>query len=391
MPSGETIDASAFADDARGLLEAISESRGDLADVPGVLDGTLDRFRERVDRLLRESKVDNWRQVRIFIRDVDGIAADLAKASKDKRLVPKHVAVLDLALRKAKKRDFYGARKAWRKLDKIAEHAAEVRRLQGTYRDRYRGVETRVRSLRFEIERLGKVPKPTVSPAEADALTTEVDAFNAAAGTAYLDFLATTRADVAIPILLEAAQRSGVGVPAPPKGADPEPLLVLLGDTDPAREPLRAKSFYGLLELPGYSDAKLTHVMGDSRKIRGAIDAAWAWLKAIRDDERRSLAIAWTEDVGVLRRRVPAIVAFLARLGNARAAHDQAEALAKALESGRFGSLQTAARLYGAHGEDARRKWRGELEAAVEAMRKEAAALEAVLKKLPEPGKAAES
>src|SRR4030067_1074343 len=54
MPSGETIDASAFADDARGLLEAISESRGDLAGVPGGLDGALHPCRGRVGRAPRE-------------------------------------------------------------------------------------------------------------------------------------------------------------------------------------------------------------------------------------------------------------------------------------------------------------------------------------------------
>ncbi len=82
-----------------------------FSDLPGALTGDLDRFRDRLDKLIRESEVDNYRQVRIFLRDVDALAADLRKAAAEKRLIPKHVAILDGSLRKARKRDFYGARK----------------------------------------------------------------------------------------------------------------------------------------------------------------------------------------------------------------------------------------------------------------------------------------
>src|SRR5436853_7287239 len=109
--------------------------------IAGILDGTLERYRERINRLIRESEVDNWRQVRIFTRDVETIAADLGKASKEKRLSPRLVAWLDAALRKARRRDFYGARKAWRRLDRIAGQGAEVRRLRGREREALRAVQ----------------------------------------------------------------------------------------------------------------------------------------------------------------------------------------------------------------------------------------------------------
>src|SRR5213080_2372273 len=140
MPPGDEPTAESFESEATELLESIGRARKKVEGIAGVLDGTLDRFRERVDRLIRESEVDNWRQVRIFTRDVETIAADLAKASKDKRLALRLVTVLDVALRKARRRDFYGARRAWRKLDKIAEQGAEVRRLQAQYREGFRGV-----------------------------------------------------------------------------------------------------------------------------------------------------------------------------------------------------------------------------------------------------------
>src|SRR2546428_12272834 len=86
MTSADAPSATSFESEASGLLESIARGRKKVEGIAGVLDGTLDRFRERVDRLIRDSEVDNWRQVRIFTRDVETIAADLAKASKDKRL-----------------------------------------------------------------------------------------------------------------------------------------------------------------------------------------------------------------------------------------------------------------------------------------------------------------
>ncbi|HEY6148747.1 MAG TPA: hypothetical protein VIZ69_13655, partial [Thermoanaerobaculia bacterium] len=130
MAASEPLTAETFESQAQDLLESIARARKRVEGIAGLLDGTLDRFRERIDRLIRESEVDNWRQVRIFMRDVDAIAGDLGKASKERRLAVRLVAAMDASLRKARNRDFYGARKAWRKLDKIADQGAEVRRLQ---------------------------------------------------------------------------------------------------------------------------------------------------------------------------------------------------------------------------------------------------------------------
>jgi len=387
MAALEALTADTFESRAQELLDSIARARKKVEGAVGLLDGTLDRFRERVDRLIRDSEVDNWRQVRIFTRDVDAIAADLGKAAKDRRLAVRLVAALDASLRKARNRDFYGARKAWRKLDKIAEQAAEVRRLQGSYRDGYRAVEARIRQLRNQVERLEKISKPPASPEDARAFNESVDAFNESATTSYLDFLSRSRADQAIPLLLEASQGSGIGVPAPPPRSDPEPLQRLLNNASPQGDAFRSRSFYGLLELPGYSDAKLVHVFGDARLIRGALEAAWAWLKAVRDDERRSLQIQWSEDVTMLKRRTPAIVAFLERLGKLNDAAERGREIVKTLETGRFEALQVAARLYATHGDAAERKWRGTLEKDMEEMRKEASHLLSVLKRFPDPAK----
>src|SRR2546423_11992375 len=152
MASPEAPSAETFESEAQGLLDAIARAGKRVDVVTGLVDGTLDRFRERVDRLIRESEVDNWRQVRIFTRDVDAIAADLGKAAKEKRLSLRLVAGLDASLRKARKRDFYGARKAWRKPDRGAEQGAEGRRLPISSREGDRAVEAPVRQLLTPVE-----------------------------------------------------------------------------------------------------------------------------------------------------------------------------------------------------------------------------------------------
>ncbi len=385
----EDPDAEDVAPRARDLLGQIAEARRKVEGYPGALSGELPRFRDRFDKLIRESEVENYRQVRIFLRDVDDVANELAKAARDRRLGPKHVRIFDVVLSKARHRDFYGARKAWHKLDKVVDQAAEVQQLQSEYRDLFRGVEARVRELRKRVEHSERVPKPPASPSDADGFVAKVDTFNAAVSASYLDFLSRSRADVAIPLLLDTTHHGGVGIPSPPSGSDPEPLLRLLAGAGPGHDEIRARSFYGLLELPGYSDAKLTHLFGDSRMVRTALDSAWAWLKAIREDERRSLSILWSDDVNVLKRRVPSLVAFLERMRPHNDALEQGKALSESLASGHFQTMQTAARLYATHRDDARDKWTGHLEKDAERMRKEAAALAAALKGLPDPDRVA--
>jgi hypothetical protein len=340
-----------------------------------------------MDRLIRESEVDNYRQIRIFLRDVDALAADLRKAAAEKRLIPKHVAILDASLRKARKRDFYGARKIWHKLDKVVDQSSGLRRLQDEYRDRYRAVEARIRDLRKRIDHLEHVPRPTASRHDADAFVGEIEAFNRSAEAAYLDFLARAHADVAIPLLLDACQHRGVGIPAPPQTADPEPLVRLLSGAGPGHDEIRARSFYGLLELPGYSDAKLTHIYGDSHMIRSALDGAWPWLKAVRDDERRSLLILWSDDAMGLQRRMEALAGFLGHLNPSNDALPRAQALLEQLRSGRFAILQAATRLYATYGTDAEARFGGQAEKEMEAAKKEIASLTAMLKKFPDPAK----
>src|SRR2546422_9065604 len=197
MPPGDEPTAESFESEAAELLESIGRARKKVEGIAGVLDGTLDRYRERIDRLIRESEVDNWRQVRIFTRDVETIAADLGKAVKDKLLSPRLVAWLDAALRKARRRDFYGARNAWRRLDRIAEQGAEVRRPQARYREAYRSVESPIRQLKTQVERLEKSPKPPTWPEGARACNGAVDRFHAASTAAYPAFLSRAGAEPA--------------------------------------------------------------------------------------------------------------------------------------------------------------------------------------------------
>src|SRR3989454_9401752 len=117
MPPGDEPTAESFESEATELLESIGRARKKVEGIAGVLDGTLDRYRERIDRLIRESEVDNWRQVRIFTRDVETIAADLGKAVKEKRLSPRLVASPAAGPRKGRRRDVYPARYARSRLN----------------------------------------------------------------------------------------------------------------------------------------------------------------------------------------------------------------------------------------------------------------------------------
>src|SRR2546425_12219784 len=105
MASPGTPTADTFESEAQGLLDAITKSRKRIDGIAGLVDGTLDRFRERVDRLIRESEVDNWRQVRIFTRDVDTLAADLGKAAQETGLSLTLGGGVDATLRNAPTRD----------------------------------------------------------------------------------------------------------------------------------------------------------------------------------------------------------------------------------------------------------------------------------------------
>src|SRR5207253_2966609 len=158
MASPGAPSADTFESEAQGLLDAIARARKRVDGIAGLVDGTLDRLRERVDRLIRESEVD-----------------------------------------------------------------------------------ARIRQLRAQVDRLQKIPKPPSSPEDAQEFNERVDAFNGAATAAYLDFLARSRADQAIPLLLEASQGTGIGVPAPPPGCDPEPLLRLLNNASPQGEAFRSR------------------------------------------------------------------------------------------------------------------------------------------------------
>src|SRR5437899_10968448 len=113
MPPGDAPTADSFESEAAELLESIGRARKKVEGIAGVLDGTLDRYRDRIDRLIRAREVDNWRQVRIFTRDVETIAADLGKAVKMKSLSPLLDASLYAANRKTRRRGLYKARNAW--------------------------------------------------------------------------------------------------------------------------------------------------------------------------------------------------------------------------------------------------------------------------------------
>src|SRR2546425_13045774 len=89
MPPGDEPTAESFESEAAELLESIGRARKKVEGIAGVLDGTLDRYRERIDRLIRESEADHWRQGRVFTGAVEPIAADPGEAVREPRPTPR--------------------------------------------------------------------------------------------------------------------------------------------------------------------------------------------------------------------------------------------------------------------------------------------------------------
>jgi len=371
----------------RALLLEIEKARRKIRDLPGVLEGDLEDMRARIERILRESEVDNRRQYRIFLRDLDEIATQLARMVKEKKLSTKHMKILDLALTRAKKRDFYSANKILSKLDKVLAQAAKVNELVAEYQAHVRGIDQKARELRERIARLENVPKPSRSPEEVRVFVASIDAYNDAVSRTYIDYLATVPSREALRTLLEFGAVSGLGIPSPPDETKVQSLLRLLESNTSGFEGLGGRSISSLLEVPGYSNAKLAYRVPDPRAARRALSEALPWLKALRDAERHALRLSWLEDASSMEQKMQGATEFLSKLPNGGEVLPLLTPLREALKSGAFAELQESAKTYGKWQEDAARKFSGDLEGDLQAAKEELTRVMRVLKDLPPPEK----
>lgn len=371
----------------RALILDIEKARRRIRNLPGVLEGYLEEMRTRMERLLRESEVDNRRQYRIFLRDLDEVATQLAKIAKEKRLSIKHLKILDLALTRAKKRDFYSANKILSRLDKVLAQAAKVKELVAEYQAHVRSMDQKARELKDRIVRLEGVPKPSRSPEEVRAFVALIDQYDNAASRAYVDYLATVPSREALRTLLDSGKIAGLGIPSPSDETEVQLLLQLVESNPSGFEGLGGRSISSLLEVPGYSNAKLAYRVPDPRAARRALSEALSWLKALRDAERHALRLSWLEDASSLEEKVKGVAEFLSKLPRGGEILPLLTQLRATLESGAFIELQESAKIYSKWQEEAARKFSGDLEGDLRAAREELNQVMRVLRELPPPDK----
>ena len=351
-------------EDLRELGESVSALSKKLKKTPGLSEGHVERLATAVERILRDYDGASFRQYRNLVRDLDVIAADVARLGKDKALHPKLSRILDAALLKIRKRDLYGGRMFIGRLAKLRASARERDRLLEEYREGYKEIEREIARLKSERDRLRTVRKPPVSEADVDRIKALLDSANRALAHAVMRELHDVPCHRALPALLEASRDRRLLLP---KVAEDEaaPLFALLSDVGPMRETFGVRGVHGLLEALSYSDAKLAHLVGDGRPLRTALSANLAWLKAITAPGNLLPQFSLDLAIDDLRGRVEALTGFANKLHNASEAAEQIAEVSRAIDSGSIAKAQESDRLFRAFGDAARGAWGGTLENAV--------------------------
>ena len=351
-------------EDLRELGESVSALSKKLKKTPGLSEGHVERLATAVERILRDYDGASFRQYRNLVRDLDVIAADVARLGKDKALHPKLSRILDAALLRIRKRDLYSGRLFIGRLAKLRASARERDRLLAEYREGYKEIERDVARLKSERDRLRSVRKPPVSEADMDQTKALLDTANRALAHAVMLELHDIPCYLALPSLLDASRDRRLVLP---RVSDEEatPLFVLLSDVGPMRDTFGVRGVHGLLEALSYSDAKLAHLVGDGRPLRTALTANLAWLKAITAPGNLLPQLSLDLAIDELRGRVDALTGFAGRLHAASEARERVAEVSRAIDSGALAKAQEADRLFRSFGDAARSAWEGTLEKAV--------------------------
>jgi hypothetical protein len=93
------------ADDLHELAESIAELTRKLGKTPGLSEGHVERIATAIERILRDYGGASYREYRNLVRDLDEIAADIARLEKEKVLHPKFVRYLDASLLRIQKKN----------------------------------------------------------------------------------------------------------------------------------------------------------------------------------------------------------------------------------------------------------------------------------------------
>jgi len=352
------------ADDLHELGERVAELTRKLGKTPGLSEGHVERIATAIERILRDYGGASYRHYRNLVRDLDLVAADVARLEKEKALHPKFVRYLDASLLRIRKRDFFLGRRLLERLAKARAQAKERDRLLAEYREGYKDIEREVARLKGERDRLRTVRKPPMSEADVKRAKGRLEDANRTLAHAAIAELHGIPSRLALHAFIEGSKDRRLVLPRVVKD-EVTPLLALLEEVGPVRDVFGNRGVHSLLEALTYSDAKLAHLLGDGRPLKAALTPNLTWLKAITAPGTLLPLLSLDLPIEELRGRVEALVGFAEKLHDVEGAREPLAGVTRGMESGQLAKAQEADRAYRTFGDAARRAWEGTLERAI--------------------------
>lgn len=372
-------------EEARRVASQISELSRQIREIPGLDGGHVARLYASLNNLIQDYGQRPYWHYRFMRRELDEIAAEVKRLAAGGELVAEHLELFDLALYRLKNRRFRTATKLLLKVKDGASLVQERERLREEYRPFRRGLEERARALEEEVRRLREVPSPEAGPGEVAAVEEQIARCNAASAAALRGFLARAPAREVLRLSLRMGAEPGLRFLAPPGPQDAEPLLRLL-EAEADAGGLARRDIYGLMEAAGYTEARLSHLTPGAKRLRLLLQANAPWLRSLsRVEEAGAVSVSPREPPEALRERIPPLLRLLSEVPGAEEAVRRLRELHALVESGRFAAIQRSAELYRRHGEGARKRWEGSLEAEISGKERALEEVRRDLRDLPPP------
>lgn len=370
--------------EARAALHRLQEARRELARIPQSPWEDLEAFRTKLDRLMSEFEGATFRQRKAFLRQLEELAAQMDRKSKEGRWSPKHLKLVGLALRDAKRMHFHNARNVLTKLGRPLDIYDQWKEATEGYRRRRRAVEQELEALKARRDDLKAVPRPEMSFEEASAAVALVVRYDRLASD-LIQAMVRSPPGPALKILLSGPAEARL--PSPHERESPEDLIGFLNANPNLEKILPTSGLPGLLELSKYTDAKLAHLAPGAMELRRHVVANYSWLKALIESPGRGLALA--QDEPTLETRARAILGYAQTVGLLEPLLPHLEEIIASVTSGRMARATSSLALYTRHGEAARKKWEGTIGKEIHSIEEQITELSDILSRLPSVDSAA--
>ncbi|MEM3086192.1 MAG: hypothetical protein QXO51_07195 [Halobacteria archaeon] len=366
-------------EEARNAADRIADLSRRIREVPGLDEGHLGRLHASLRGLVREYGKRPWWHHRFLVRELDAIALEVRGLARKGSLSPEHLGLLDAALTGLKHRRFRTADKLLRRFDEALALVAERERAQAAYRPYRRRLEEETRGAEERVLALQGVPAPEASSSDVEAAEREAALFNASSARAVREFLARAPGREVLRVWLDGIAEGVLPLPPPP---DPEAARELLRLLEGQGGELGRMDLHGLVEVAGYSEARFAHLGAGSHRLRGALASCASWLRSLVQSES-GVGLSLREPPASLLRRMDSLLRILAKVPGGEEALRHLRALQALAQAGRLEAIQRSAVIYAEHGEAARKRWNGMLEAEIAEKRRALEGLRRSLESLP--------